>query len=655
MKRAIAPLLTLLVLTSVPGCSRDGDGEKAKSWWDWSSPEIQADKAKPIARGNCDNPIPVFVDGKRSDALCEENAKAAGLTVLDLSDNWAPHLFARYRDRYVTLANERWPKDAEGYRAGHIDQYLELYGIFPSMSVLRARLVDDERHACHDQVDDRGLDRATRSVDPWSRTKQQQRGDRVIAKRLRKRLEHGKEKKNLGSIEALKNDKKYARTYDNWSKLSRRGDAVEAMQGHLVCDGMLSKRHEAGIFNYHTTDAMHSYQRRHMIVTWQIDKQTREALLSDSRELDFQGMLRSLRERVVDSTGLIEDGSARNQFGTVVGRVLDRPNFRAKGADEPAPNGAPDAISKATDAAAKALGWVGPAEARQFFEALEEGALDSLKVAVRLPPVPSYHKKGMELRAVIDRGDVWFDFPYTWTGQRKAQKVDHRPNITIYAKDGDTEYALARWPTTIGGWKPEKVNGSVRMLFKQSPPGERIWRDVIVSPVWIPPSSTPSRDLVRPVGKGRYLPKTDLFGPGYASAYGLVMMIHHRVDGPDLLTDQAIRTHGSVSYKSIDSGSSHGCHRLYNHMAVRLASFLLAHREAKEHGAEPLGFARSFRYRGKRHKLKFDSRGYRYELDPPVPIKVTGGRVRGKSMGPTYMPKRLPPHLARRFAAEMGN
>ena len=117
-------------------------------------------------------------------------------------------------------------------------------------------------------------------------------------------------------------------------------------------------------------------------------------LLADSRELDFRALLRALRERVVDATGLLEDGSALGVAGEVQGRTLDSAEFRpvplpaskspappaepaaAAAASAPAKiTGAPDSISAATQAASQALGWTSP-----------DAVLASTLVA---PPAPS--------------------------------------------------------------------------------------------------------------------------------------------------------------------------------------------------------------------------------------------------------------------------
>ena len=259
----------------------------------------------------------------------------------------------------------------------------------------------------------------------------------------------------------------------------------------------------------------------------------------------------------------------------------------------------------------------------------------------------------MELRAEIDRGDIWYDYPLTGKGLRRLPMPKRRPTLVLYANDGDREVALMRWGTTVGGWKPERVGGSrqVRMAYKESPVGHRIWRDVVVTPRWIPPRTTPKRDLVLPI-RGGWRLKRELMGPSYASAYGLVMLLHHRVDGPELVTDQGIRTHGSVSYGSIHKGTSHGCHRLHNHRAVRLGAFLLKHRKHIRRGAEPLPIVRPFLWRGKRLYLRFTTRGHRYELDPPVAVEVRRGRVMGQRQRPAVATSPLPVNLLRRFSGE---
>ena len=74
---------------------------------------------------------------------------------------------------------------------------------------------------------------------------------------------------------------------------------------------------------------MKVYQHLHQLAdNAKIDLDTRTVLLGDSREHDFRLLLRVLRERVVDATGLLEDGSALGAQGQVQGRLLDSPEFQ---------------------------------------------------------------------------------------------------------------------------------------------------------------------------------------------------------------------------------------------------------------------------------------------------------------------------------------
>jgi hypothetical protein len=107
--------------------------------------------------------------------------------------------------------------------------------------------------------------------------------------------------------------------------------------------------------------------------------------------------------------------------------------------------------------------------------------------------------------------------------------------------------------------------------------------------------------------------------------------------------DNGIRAHGSAEYLSIGNSSSysHGCHRLHNHLAVRLYSFILQHRQIKILGDQTLGFSRQFLYKDQVYELRLPSRGSYFELTPPLPVEVLEGRIRGERKKPytEYVPK----------------
>jgi hypothetical protein len=508
--------------------------------------------------------VPLYDHGRVSSYLCAGTAVQAGLTVLDLSNGWAPTLFSEqadlpqpYRPMYIALANERLGGSKE-WDTARRDRYYELFGISPALAVVSARLADEARHSCHDAAEGR----------------------------------------------------------------APAGREIAALQEHLRCDGLLAPTVRSGLLDEPTRRALALFQRKHMLPSRPVlDAETRAALAAGSRELDFRTLLRVLRERVVDATGLLEDGSAANAWETVLGRHIDSGEYRTPLRRAPLPDAAPDLIARTTEAAAQALGWTSPAAARL---ALAGGF--PAQVALRLPPPPAYHRRRMALRVEIDRGDVWSDYPLDAAGRPRPSPARRRPTLVIYAQTAQGEVALVRWPTTIGSWKDERIDEhSNELQYKASPTGRRLWRDLVAGPAWFPPPTTPDRELVRRRPDGSWASDEDAVGPGYRSAYGLVALLHLRPVGA-LLADEQIRTHGSGNYRSILRGSSHGCHRLFNHLAVRLGSFLLAHREFVRHGAIAESYARSIRWKGHRLVLRAEGRGYRYELVPPVAVDVLPGR-----------------------------
>ena len=73
------------------------------------------------------------------------------------------------------------------------------------------------------------------------------------------------------------------------------------------------------------------------------------------------------------------------------------------------------------------------------------------------------------------------------------------------------------------------------------------------------------------------------------------MLIHDEPVGDEAnrWVDRGIRTHGSVDYRSIQSGTSHGCHRLYNQLVLRMSGFLLQHRSHVVRGKMHAGYQRT--------------------------------------------------------------
>jgi hypothetical protein len=565
--------------------------------------------------------------------ICPSDAAAQGLTIVDLDDAWTPSLFGvqpdgtapTFRATYLALARG---ESVDGKRLADTDGLAELYGVLPSLAIARARLADDARHTCHAAIDSSPIATLDR---PYA----QDHKDAIkladaTRDALGRRLEAARKQRALPDLAALADVPALAPTYARWRKLDALHRGIVAAQQHLVCEGALAAKDADGSMTWRTSNAVELFQRRNFLMpNERLDPETRDALAVDSLELDFRLALRILRERVVDATGLIEDGTAGAGPQPILGRLLDPAPMRAaRGGEAPLPDGAPDLVGAATEAAAKALGWTGPAELRAFFDAHPRGG----RVALALPAVPAYHAAHMDLAAEIDRGDVWYDeVPI-------ARKIAHRPTLVLYVTDGPIRRPLIRWPTTIGGWAEVRAgDGSVVKKWKESDVGPRVWRNLYAAPTWLPPPTTPDRDLVRNNYDGTWSLKKELMGPGPHTAYGMVLLVHDQVikrkDGSERFDDNGIGTHGSASVTSIVNGTSHGCHRLYNQLAVRLADFLLHHREHEVKGETPEVYRRFVRYRGT-FFAKVDTRGFLYELTPPVPVDVKLGNIKSARKRP---------------------
>ena len=582
------------------------------------------------ARGDDCERVAIWRDGKRTGMGCRSDAVAHGLTVLDLSDTWVPPVLAdtpdgvgpRYRATYLALAEERFgDAGLDGVLAAS-DRHLELYGIAPGLGVVRDRLADDARHACHAGIDDVPLAAAPPRIVEIDRVDAVARIS--AARALRTDLEGDRARRKLPDLAALAAaDRYHQRQVERLAALDAYLDAIRTVQAHLACDRLFRYPPVDAGYTWPTSNAVASFQRGAMILpTSVLDAATLEAFALDSRERDFRTALRVLRERVVAATGLIEDGSAGAGPGTVLDRTLEPEGTWHVRGHEPLDGAAPDLISPATEAVARALGWRDPEATLAFLAALASPEATTSLVAVALPPRPAYHGPAMELMIEIDRGDVWYDPVPRW------RDAPRRPALVLYAIDSGRRIPLARYPTTIGGWQDEQRDGSTSKQWKESPSGPRIWRDLFVGPSWLPPVTTPDRELVRG-GDGHYALAREQLGPSYRAAFGMIAFVHlvESIEhGEPAFDDQGIRTHGTGNLTSLASGVSHGCHRVLGRNMVRLADFVLAHRDHVRRGEAPTFYRRIVQYGGS-FPIAIDSLGYQIELVPPISVEVLPGRI----------------------------
>lgn len=593
-------------------------------------------------------------------------AEARGYTVIDLSDSWVPYIFTHqtpgledrsenaYASRYVDLANDRTDHDGDAL-ADHEHNYLELYGIPPTLSVVLAEW--RELPAIEQCLSEAAYDGS--HFDPSVGTIAYSPSKKVRAKRLsawkwaKTKLEKDMRKAGLtaevdaGNYAAAADVEDLRKTYANFRALDREVQIIRNAQIRFRCEKLFNEhdglgKFTLGDFDGATTHALANFEKKHDVMGWGHFTSDNLAVLALSpRAAVHARLVRVLTERVVSAAGIVEDGSARDW----------KPDFvysDADGQEHPLR----DLTTEFSTAAIAALGLEDPETALAKLEQLEQLAADGdsleLLVAIKLPELPDYYASNMEFSAVIDRGDVWYDFPWDEEGNQSSQPRKLHPHLTLYVHYREQKIPLLHWRTTIGSWRSEMHEGKEYYAYKNSDVGDRVWQTIMAAPVWIPPESTPPGSLTklkRSGGKLERVVNYDETGPGYMSAYGLVAGYHVKLneksDGTVSVYDNQIRTHGSVDYMSILRRYSHGCHRLYNMNAVRMFSMILQHREYVREGQTKIGAGRKLDVDGKQYVMRLDTRGYKYELVQPIRVTVTEGRVRGVRQSPykDMMPK----------------
>ncbi len=595
-------------------------------------------------------PVDLWKNGQKTGRIDAQGPRAAEYVFLDLGDGFTPTLFADgvgqtgeplphgFRETYLALARGEFPKDEYGERAQR-DKYLELYGIMPTLGVLRKRLRWATSLECSRALDLTAIESFSGVVAYKGPAEARETRDRYMFSRVwveRFMARQGVTDPALIDATQLKPGEKahlkyYLREHDDF-------EAIKAAQERLLCEGYFKGKGRwlKGAFDWPTHEALAEFERRHRVFSWgAMGPQTLQALRMDTRQAEHETLVRVLTERALHAFGGIEDGSATKSDGSPI-------TFR--GADG-ATHAVPNLVVVLRNAVIEAFGLKDPAASLAFLESLGDLPKDGHKyVAMPGPKRPEYYSSDMDLAVTIDRGDVWYDFPYDEYGVERRQPVGRRPHTSIFVKYLDQRILIARFGTTIGGWRSELVEDDVFWKYKNSPVGEVLWEEIVSAPVWLPPNTTPPRDLLkrrekRKPGQPKYEVNYHETGPSYASAYGLVVAYHRPFrrndDGSVRITgDEGIRTHGSVDYMSIMRRHSHGCHRLHNHIAVRLFSFVVKHRPHHREGHAPTNFVFNFEYEDEPYSLQIKRGGYVFKLAQPIFMRVEEGRIRGAAKRP---------------------
>ena len=578
-------------------------------------------------------------------------ARARGLVVVDLSDAWAPSVLdgTSYRSVYTGLAADRSDGDGQPIAAGERN-YLELYGIPPALSVLRRRFLIDAQGACALAFDAEAL-LAVDQIRTWGASTEQKELAKHRARE--QRLLAARADAGTDDLQVLADGTgRTARDAKEHLRFEAERLAFAEAEKRLACEGLMdARKHKAGAYDTPMRTAMLDFQQKHAVMDQADIKQaTLEALARQPLDNDFDALARVLTERALQAGGFIEDGS--------VGNSVSDPAYPTYLGADGARHRVPDLAAASREATLNALGIATPEDAVAFFRRHGRDDFRWLKVAVRLPPAPEYYSRAMDLSVEIDRGDVWYDFPFDAAGVRQPQPRERFPQLTLFVKWRGERVPLVRWRTTVGGWRAEVASdGQEYYRYKGSDIGPRVWRHIVTAPVWIPPPSSPLGAMTKEkrVG-GTYVRVTnyDETGPGFLSAYGMVAAIHEEMrkgPGGARFFDNGIRTHGSFDYPSLRGRFSHGCHRLYNQLAMRLFSFVLDHRRWRVTGPVAAGYRRAFWSRGEVFEMRLPTRGYYRELEPPIPVEVLEGRIKGTLTKPIagYVPKPGVTYASRRL------
>ena len=641
-------LLTILACAAFYGCAPKQDSATAPVEGDSKRARRLP---KPVAETEpeeMEDPVAFWGEGKAERQVDAAKADSRGYLLLDLGEEWTPYILteasspddeakpSQYRGTYLALARGEFPKDRHGYRAQK-DEYLELYGILPTLTLLRERFTEVRALECADTLDLETL----RSFDGFLAYEKGYRPTRRVNRytRFKPQMEALVARAQVESLDQITRD--HVADDEEWAKVEEyrriapEYEAIAAAQARLECEGFFEGRgaYTPGLFDWRTHEALAEFERRHRVYGWGfIGKDTLAVLQKTPQETEQEAVIRMLTERAMHAAQVIEDGSTSTKrdgeprtYTTEDGQERQIPNFE----------------SQLRERLIAAFGLQTPESTYAWLQSLGEVPAHEV-VALQGIELPGYYSDAMDLKVEIDRGDVWFEFPFDEEGRKRSQPVARRPRLTIFVNYNDQKIPLARFGTTVGGWRGEFIDGAVMLKYKGSPVGKRVWSRIAAAPIWVPPESTPPRVMLtkrRKRGQEYFEVDYHTTGPSYASAYGLVAAYHRKyyrgADGePKIGGDEGIRTHGSVDYMSIMRRHSHGCHRMHNHIAVRLMSFVLEHRPHTRYGSQPMEYRREFEYEEEIYVMEFDKGGYNFVLDEPLPVEVLPGRVRGKVKEP---------------------
>ena len=367
-------------------------------------------------------------------------AEARGYTIVDLSDDWVPYIFSEktagaddeqdntYREKYIGLANNKidlWGDELDD----HERNYLELYGIPPTLSVIQNEWneLESEVVPCLEAAGyDRSVFGTFDGTIVFKKAGQSKRNKsaRWYQAKVEKAMKKAKlDPENPDDMAAAATHPKTKKIYKKWREFADEVDVIDHAQRRFRCEKMFNGgdgtgKFDEGVYDSPTTHALANFERKHDIMGWGHFKSDNVGVLAmEPAQAQYERMKRVLAERVVISAGILEDGSAREWKHS---KKKGHWKYKDTEGNE---HELRDLATEYTDALVAALGMDTPEAAKQRLAALSDlgQGFDGLLVAVKMPEKPPYYSDNMAFSTIIDRGDVWYDFPYDEVGNKVGQ------------------------------------------------------------------------------------------------------------------------------------------------------------------------------------------------------------------------------------------
>ncbi|HEX2679408.1 MAG TPA: hypothetical protein VHM19_22310, partial [Polyangiales bacterium] len=286
---------------------------------------VEAPKPPMLEPPKLTQPVPLWEHGKVVREIEGARATEQGYLLLDLGEAWTPYLFtdgtsvdgkplpSTYRPIYLALARGEYPNNYHGDRAKD-DKYLELYGILPTLHVVRARFEATSKLGCDRELDLQPMIDFQGLVTYESPEVAVKKSNDFLY--LKHRVTQLMEQAHVEKVEQIDRNDLPQRDKDvivRWLQKSPEYLAVEAMQARFKCEGYYAtrgKKYTRGAMDWATHDALAEFERRYRVFSFgYMGKESLSVLRVPPMIAEHEAVLRVLVERAVHTAGVLEDGS----------------------------------------------------------------------------------------------------------------------------------------------------------------------------------------------------------------------------------------------------------------------------------------------------------------------------------------------------------